>query len=108
MLGTVLVGGVALAGAVYVIHYANAIRKFKEMGPLLASFRAEESTFTLASEIGTATFRWAAVKEVWRFTDYWLILFSKAQFVTVPIAGLSPEMQTFVLERVDAAGGKIS
>ncbi len=106
-LGAFLVIGVVLAVAVYWIHYGHAIQKFKEMGSPLATFCAETSSFILTSEIGTATFRWSVVKELWQFTDYWLILFSKAQFITIPLADLSSEMQTFILDRVRAAGGKV-
>jgi len=36
------------------------------------------------------------------------LLYSKAQFSTLPLACLSPETQAFVLQRVQAAGGKVA
>jgi hypothetical protein len=36
------------------------------------------------------------------------LLYSKSQFSTLPVANLSPEMQAFIIERVIAAGGKVS
>jgi drug/metabolite transporter (DMT)-like permease len=106
-LGSVLALGLAMAVAVYVIHYRNAFRKFRDMGEPQATFRAEESSFTMSSDVGTATFRWSAIQEVWQFPDVCLLLFSKAQFVTLPNACLPGEMREFILERVTAAGGKI-
>ncbi len=106
-LGTVLVMGIVFAGAVYVIHSTNALRKLQEMGPPTASFQAEEASFTVTSAIGTATFHWSVIKELWLFNGYWLMLFSKAQFITLPLAGLAPELQAFILDRVRAAGGKV-
>ena len=34
-------------------------------------------------------------------------MFSQAQFVTLPVASLPPEMQVFLLQQVEAAGGKV-
>jgi hypothetical protein len=45
---------------------------------------------------------------VWRFESYWLLLFSKAHFATIPLEGISEQMRVYVLERVKCAGGKIS
>lgn len=104
---TILVLSVAFLAALYVVHYRNAMGKFREMGAPQASMLAEESGFTFASGIGSSSLRWASVREVWRFDEVWLLLFSKAQFVTLPVGCLPPEMRAFILERVKAAGGKV-
>jgi hypothetical protein len=106
-LGTVLVLGVALPAALYFVHYRNTLRKFLEMGSPRATFRADDSSFTMSSDIGTTTLKWSAVKEVWQFSGMWLLLYSKAQFSTLPLACMSPEMQAFVLQRVRASGGRV-
>ena len=106
-ISTVLVVGVVLAAAVYVVHYRNSLRKFREMGSTQATFRADESSFTISSGIGMTTLQWSAVKELWQFPSVWLLLYSKAQFSTLPVSCLSPEMQAFVLQRVRATGGKV-
>lgn len=93
--------------ALYVVHYRNVMCKLRDMGKPQAQFRAEESSFTFTSGVGTSTMRWSMVTEVWCFPDFWLMLFSKAHFVTIPLASLAPEMQAFVIERVRASGGKI-
>jgi hypothetical protein len=107
VLGTVFVAGVAFPTGLYFVHYRNSMRKLREMGSPQATFCAEESSFTISSSIGTTKLQWSAVKELWRFSDVWLLLYSKAQFSTLPVACLSPEMQAFVLQRVRAAGGKV-
>ena len=106
-LATVFLVGVVFATVLYVVHYRSSLRKFREMGNARATLRAEESSFTITSAIGTATLQWSAVKELWQFPGVWLLLYSKAQFTTLPLACLSPEMQSFVLQRVRAAGGKV-
>jgi hypothetical protein len=42
-----------------------------------------------------------------RFPGFWLLFFSKSQYVTIPLADFTPEVEAFFLERVQAAGGKI-
>lgn len=106
-LATILLVGFAVAAAVYFVHYRNSLRKFREMGSPQATFRAEESSFTISSNIGVTTLQWSAVKELWQFPNVWLLLYSKAQFSTLPLACLPPEMRAYVVQRIQAAGGKV-
>ena len=106
-LGTILAVGAAMMVAIYVVHYRSTMARFREMGKPEATFRADEATFTVSTGIETSTVQWRAVKEVWQFRDSWLLLFSKAQFITLPTACLPSEMQAFILDRVKAAGGKV-
>jgi hypothetical protein len=106
-LAVVLLVGIAFAVAVYVAHYRKSLRRFHQMDNPQATFRAEESSFTMVSDIGTTTLQWSAVKELWQFPRVWLLLYSKSQFSTLPLACLSPETQAYIVERVRAAGGKV-
>jgi hypothetical protein len=107
MAGAFLFVGIAGAVMVYFIHYRASLRRFREMGNGQATFRADASTFTIVSAIGTTTLQWSAVKELWRLSGAWLLLYSKAQFSILPLHCLSPEMQAFIVQRVQSAGGKI-
>ena len=107
-IAAVLVLGIAFATFVYIVHYRNSLRKFRQMDKPQATFRADESSFTIISDIGPTTLQWSAVKELWQFPSVWLLLYSKAQFSTLPLACLSPETQAFILQRVRAAGGKVA
>jgi hypothetical protein len=94
--------------AIYKIHYRNSVGKLRAMQTPQADFVAEDDTFTLSSDQGSTTLKWTSVTELWRFESFWLMLFSKAQFVTIPLVGVPDEFQTFVLERAKAAGAKIA
>ena len=107
VLGAVLVSGVGMIMAVYFVHLANMKRKIKNMGTPEATFTASDSSFSVASGAGSSTMPWASVTEVWQFKRCWLLLFSKAQFITVPLSNVPEEMREFILQRVTAAGGKI-
>ena len=108
VLATVVILGIAMPGAVYLVHYRNSMSKFREMGSPVASLVADESSFTFTSDRGSSTLRWDTITEVWRFRTFWLLLFSKAQFTTVPLQGVPEQMQSYILERVQAAGGRIA
>lgn len=106
-LAAILALGIAFATVVYVVHYRNSLRKFRQMDQPRATFRAEESSFTMSSDIGTTTLQWSAVKELWQFPSVWLFLYSKAQFTTLPLACLSSETQAYIVQRVRESGGKV-
>jgi len=106
-LATALAFGVLFVVFLYVGHYRNSLNKFREMGSPHATFLAEEASFTIGSSIGTTTLQWSAIKELWQFSGIWLLLYSKAQFSTLPLTDMPPEMQAFILQRVQEAGGKI-
>ncbi len=107
VLGTVFAFGVLFIVALYFIHYRNSLAKFRDMGSPIATFRADDSSFTISADTGTATLQWYVVKELWQTPNVWLLLYSKAHFSTLPIDCLSPEIQSFILQRIQAAGGKI-
>ena len=107
-LAVVAVIAAALAVALYVVHYRISLRKFRKMDKPRATFHADESSFTMSSDAGTTTLQWSAVKELWQFPSVWLLLYSKTEFTTLPLACLPPETQVFVLQRVRAAGGKVA
>jgi hypothetical protein len=106
-IAAVLVLGIGFAAVVYVVHYRNSLRKFRQMDEPRATFRADESSFTMSSDIGTTTLQWSAVKELWQFPSVWLLLYSKSQFSTLPLACLSSETQAYIVQCVRAAGGKV-
>jgi hypothetical protein len=106
-LATVVFISVAFPIAIYWAHYRNGLIKFKALGLPQASFSATESSFTFESGAGSSTLPWASVTEIWQFDAYWLMLFSKAQFVTLPLTDMSAEFRAFILQRVRASGGVI-
>jgi hypothetical protein len=106
-LASILVLGIAFAIVVYIAHYRRSLRKFRQMDNPQATFHAEESSFTMSSDIGTTTLQWSAVKELWQFPNVWLLLYSRAQFTTLPLACLPPETQAYIVQCVRVAGGKV-
>ena len=92
----------AFPATLYVVHYRNAFAKLRQMPSCRATFVAEDTHFTVTSEAGSSTVAWSSVYQLWRFHSCWLLLFSKAQFITLPLHCLSTEMQSFILQRIQA------
>lgn len=105
--GTALLG-IGMPILVYWVHYRNSMARLRDMKEPVATFIADEDSFTLASDRGSSTLKWEAIKEVWGFEGFWLLLFSKAHFATIPLDGLSEEMRSYVLERVKRSGGRVA
>ncbi|MCC4594500.1 YcxB family protein [Xanthomonas campestris pv. phormiicola] len=108
VLASVLALGVAFPIALYAIHYRNSLLRLDAMGAPSATLDAAETSLSLSSGAGKTTLPWSAIVEVWQFESCWLLLLSKAQFVTLPLADMPPETAEFIIARVLAAGGKVS
>ena len=106
-LAAVLLVGIAFSIVVFVVHYRRSLRKFRQMSNPRSTFCADESSFTMSSDIGTTTLQWSAVKELWQFPSVWLLLYSKSQFTTLPLACLPQETQAYIVQCVRTAGGKV-
>src|SRR5262245_50081183 len=105
--GAVLLG-IGMPILVYLVHYRNSMAKFRDMKEPVATFIADQDSFTLSSDHGSSTLKWEAIKEIWGFEGFWLLLFSKAHFATIPLEGLSDEMRAYVLDRVKRSGGSVA
>jgi hypothetical protein len=103
VLGTALLFALLFLAVLYVVHLRQALRKLRALRDAVATFVAEDGSFTMTSDVGSSTFVWSTVHDVWKFKQYWLLLFSRAQFVTLPLADIPADMQAYVLERVRAS-----
>ena len=100
LIATVLFVGVFLA-VVYVAHFRNTIGRFRQMRTPEATFGYDERQVTFTSELGSSTMPWSAITEVWRYPRFWLLLFSRSQFVTLPLECLDEQTQAFITRKTN-------
>ena len=100
LIATVLFVGVFLA-VVYVSHLRNTMGRFRQMRTPEATFGYDEQQFTITSELGSTTMPWSAITEVWRFPRFWLLLFSRSQFVTLPLDCLDEQARAFITRKTN-------
>ena len=94
--------------ALYVIHYRGAITRFRRMQSPEATFEAGDDRFRVTSDVGSSEMSWSTVTEVWQFPEFWLLFFSRAQFITLPLADLDSEARELILDRAKSHGAKVA
>ncbi len=107
VLAAVVILGTLLVIAIFVTHYRHTLGRFRRLKSPSATLSVNRELFTVTSDLGSSTLKWHAVTELWRFPEFWLVMLSKAQFVTLPLSGIPAEMQQFIRERAQLAGGKV-
>ena len=106
-LAIVLLLGIVMPCALYRYQYKTTMNAFRAMDEPSATFIVEDETFTTISGVNTSTLQWSYVRELWLLPDAWLMFYSKAQFSTLPIKDIPEEMQSFIVQQIKSAGGKI-
>ncbi|MBL8692817.1 MAG: YcxB family protein [Planctomycetes bacterium] len=107
-LGAFLLFALGAAFLVYFIHLRGSLARFKAMGAPIATVVLEDASITMSSGLTTTSLPWSRVTEVWRFESFWLMFFSKAQFVILPIGTVPADAQEFIISKVSATGGKVA
>jgi YcxB-like protein len=107
VMGTILALSIILPAAVYRNQLEASLAKFRALNGQPASFEGTADGFVVRSAAGSSVLPWSLVTGIWRYDDCWLLLFSKAGFVTLPLEGVSLEALAFVQERVEAHGGHV-
>ena len=98
----------AMAVAKYVYHMSSVATRFRRLKSLeTTTLEIGEERFRLSSTLSSSEFHWSTVTEIWQFRDFWLVFFSRAQFITLPLADLDSEAREMFLSRVCAHGAKI-
>lgn len=100
----VVAGGVAILAAVFVglyfLHYRQGMPKLARMGQPVAILHLTESELAVSSQAGSFSAPWSTFTALWQFNDLWLLLIGRGQFLTLPLADLSDEAQSFIASRV--------
>jgi hypothetical protein len=73
-----------------------------------ATIELGEERFRVTSDVGMSELDWSTVIEVSRYPEFWLLFFSRAQFITLPAADLSAEAREFILAKVKSCIAKVA
>ena len=91
----------------YFVQYRESITKLRRMRSPQGTFEVGDERFRIASDVGSSELSWSTITEIWRFSEFWLLLFSRAQFITLPLADLDSEARELILSRAKSHGAKI-
>jgi hypothetical protein len=92
--------------AIYMAHLRSSMGRFRRMRVPEATFGYDEHNFTMTSELGSVTLPWSAITEVWRYPRFWLLLFSRSQFVTLPLDCLDDQARAFITRKTAETSSK--
>ena len=110
--GSWLAGAIAGAVAVllliiiglYLLHYHQGMAKLARMQQPHAVLQLTESELIASSQAGSFSAPWSTFTGLWQFSDFWLLIIGKGQFMTLPLADLTDEARTFIASRIGAQG----
>lgn len=107
LLAAVVILGTLLIFVIFVTHYRHLMARFGKLESPNATLVVSSEQFTVTSDLGSSTMTWRTISEIWCFPEFWLVMFSKSQFMTLPLSGISTEVQQFIREQVEKAGGSV-
>jgi len=85
-----------------VLHILNSMEKPS------AIWKFSEKSFSMESDVGRAEYKWGVLHKVWRFPEVWLLFFSNQNYSTLPTATLSPQVESFIVEKLKSENIKIT
>jgi hypothetical protein len=106
--GSVMGFALILAVVIFFTHYRGLLERLRRMRKPEAILEPGEINVRISSDLGTSEFPWNTITEVWRFPDFWLLFFSRGQFITLPIADLDGKAQEIILSRLKSHGTKLA
>ena len=95
---------IALLLGLYLLHYRQGMAKLARMDQPQAVLQLTELELIASSQAGSFTAPWSTFTDIWRFSDFWLLIIGRGQFMTLPLADLTEEAQTFIASRVSEKG----
>ena len=106
-LAGILLFSVVIPVAVLVAHYRRSMGRLAAMRPPEAQLVLSQDRFSLESKTIRSSVSWSTITRVLCYPHFWLLLVSRSQFITLPLATVPEAAKAFLLERVKAAGGRI-
>ena len=107
LLAAVVLLGTGMMSALYVLTYRRLEQKARAIRESGAHWTFSMDQLVVQSALGVTTLPWASIQELWRFDRVWLLMFSGGAFSTLPLATVSSDAQSFLLDRIQSAGGRI-
>lgn len=92
----------------YLVRYRTSMARLRALRQTQPTLIVDDEGLTCRSTQGDMTVAWSAVAHVWQFPEYWLVFFSRADFITIPLASVPAQMQAFIDERARAGGASVS
>lgn len=91
----------ALIVGLYVVHYRQGLAKLQRLGEPHAFLEITQTELRVSSQGGSFSVPWASFSAIWRFSDFWLLILGHGQFMTIPLATLTPKARAFLSSHIE-------
>jgi hypothetical protein len=78
-------------------------RALSAMGKPEAQLVLTEDSFAVSSGAGSSTIPWRRFTKIWKQPDFWMLFLDSGYPVTLPLAGVSPEVLELIEEKIAKA-----
>ena len=107
MIGSMtIIFAIAIAG----VYHSLLKRSLGALAPNASMdivFRVTDDCFIVTSPTSESRLSWVTIKKVWRFKDLWLLFVGPSKFVMLPTAVLSDDIESFIVDKIRAGGGRV-
>ena len=109
--GFMLAVATIYVGAVYggfLAYRRSSLALLRAMGSSEATWSFSENGIFCESGAGKAEMKWTAIDRLWRFREFWLLIYANGTYSTLPASPLSEDAKTFIEGKVRQAGGQVT
>jgi hypothetical protein len=103
----ILTIGIIMNALLFVIPFRFSMGKYWRMRNRQATFEMGEECFKMTSELGSSELNWNAITEIWRFPEFWLMIYSPMIYGVLPLENMDESSREYLMSKVKAAGGKV-
>ncbi len=99
--------GVLGAVALFVVlaYWANRrlkLLRFRQMNDPAVTMALGEDGFEVTSSLGTSALPWSFLTGILKRPDFWLLFGPKAEYIVLPLAGVSPQALVYLEQKVSS------
>lgn len=99
-----LIAVLVMAGLIVALAYWANLRqklmRFRQMQDPAVTMNLREEGFEVTSSLGTSSQLWSFITGLLKKPDFWLLFGPRAEFIVLPIVGVSPEALDYLEQKV--------
>ena len=100
LFGGLLLICVVLAATIYLTYLRRSMAVFKQMPNPTATFTFDQTGLSYITDVGSSQLKWTAIVKIWRFPEAWLLFVSKGMYITLPVDGLTDDIQQLIIAKI--------
>jgi hypothetical protein len=108
VLGAPLILAPIAVASVSIGCYRRALTALRKLGTPRVQWVFDDTGISVQSDLSTGSIKWPMVERLWCFPEVWLLFVAKGVYSMLPVSCLSEDLQSFILQKAQEAGIRIS